>query len=320
VTTSDTARGWDINLDVDQTRLKLINNEIEQSLEGTVGDPVPEFIGHGIGALGIPSVGIIYDFNPPNEFEKDLQVGLRQLVFNFIFEPIGEFSEGETLPVHIARGGWTHDPERITAVAVHPDVLIDGTIHFGSSGLERVKNLQVDVETETAPVNKGAGLPPKIKSVRLSWENGDLYDHLLVERNGETVAQIPGDSTSYVDMEVPNAVFTYKIFGASGARSSFPAATLVSTFSPPGTFLRGDATFDDNVDVSDSIKILRFLFLGGEVLQCEDAADVDDSGILDTTDPIFLLSYLFLAGSPIQAPVGPFPWFDPTPDDLPCGQ
>jgi hypothetical protein len=44
------------------------------------------------------------------------------------------------------------------------------------------------------------------------------------------------------------------------------------------------------------------LFLSGESLTCLDSADSDDSGELDLTDAIYLLDYLFLGGSPPRAP------------------
>ena len=66
--------------------------------------------------------------------------------------------------------------------------------------------------------------------------------------------------------------------------------------------------------------ILEFLFLGGEAPPCEDAADTNDDGELTLTDPIKTLHYLFLGGTVIKAPGVNYPWFDPTPDGLACLQ
>jgi hypothetical protein len=82
-------------------------------------------------------------------------------------------------------------------------------------------------------------------------------------------------------------------------------------------FIRGDANGDQAVDLSDSLKVLSFLFLGASV-SCSDAVDVDDSGLLDITDPIYLLTFLFLGGLDISAPY-PEAGEDPTQDDLTCG-
>ncbi|MBI4603819.1 MAG: FG-GAP repeat protein [Planctomycetes bacterium] len=90
-------------------------------------------------------------------------------------------------------------------------------------------------------------------------------------------------------------------------------------FSPYGgsTFRRGDANFDGQIEISDAVFALGYLFLGGESPRCEDAVDADDDGVLILTDAIFLLSHLFLGGREPPAPY-PEPGLDPTEDALAC--
>jgi FG-GAP-like repeat len=80
-------------------------------------------------------------------------------------------------------------------------------------------------------------------------------------------------------------------------------------------FVRGDASGDARLTITDAILILRFLFQSGQ-LACPDAADVDDGGEVGITDPILLLSWMFQAGAPPAQPF-PAPGPDPTPDRLP---
>jgi hypothetical protein len=82
-------------------------------------------------------------------------------------------------------------------------------------------------------------------------------------------------------------------------------------------FVRGDATFDGEINISDAIYILTYLFVGSLGPECEDAADADDDGQLLITDAIYLLSSLFLGVPP---PTAPFPeaGLDPTEDRLGC--
>jgi hypothetical protein len=82
-------------------------------------------------------------------------------------------------------------------------------------------------------------------------------------------------------------------------------------------FRRGDTNGDGNMDLSDPIAVLGYLFLGNSAPPCLDAADLDDSGILDLTDAVYSLSSQFMGGPP---PESPFPGcgVDPTPDDLGC--
>src|SRR5262249_55673870 len=61
-----------------------------------------------------------------------------------------------------------------------------------------------------------------------------------------------------------------------------------------------------------------YLFLGNSDPYCFDALDADDDGNLNLTDAISVLGYLFLGGK--YAIPAPFPdaGVDPTPDDLTC--
>ena len=80
-------------------------------------------------------------------------------------------------------------------------------------------------------------------------------------------------------------------------------------------FVRGDANSDDRVDLSDAVRIINSLFLGGPSPSPLDSADVDDDGALNVTDAIRVLDFLFRGGPRPPAPF-PFPGGDPTQDDL----
>ena len=79
-------------------------------------------------------------------------------------------------------------------------------------------------------------------------------------------------------------------------------------------FLRGDANLDRQVDISDALAILDYLFLGQPAPGCLDAADADDSGAVDLSDAVNILGFLFLAREGLPPPHGCFE-IDPTPDD-----
>lgn len=81
-------------------------------------------------------------------------------------------------------------------------------------------------------------------------------------------------------------------------------------------FVRGDANGDGTTDITDAVRILNFLFLGGLRPPCPDAADVADRGQVDVSSAISLLSFLFLGGIPPRVPF-PNAGLDPTPDGLP---
>jgi hypothetical protein len=59
---------------------------------------------------------------------------------------------------------------------------------------------------------------------------------------------------------------------------------------------------DGAVDLTDAVRILDHLFLGGPAPECLDAADTDDDAELSLTDPIVVLSWLFLGGPAPEPP------------------
>ncbi len=93
---------------------------------------------------------------------------------------------------------------------------------------------------------------------------------------------------------------------------------VFSAMPPADRFVRGDANSDAVVDLSDAVATLFHLF-ADRALDCLDAADSDDSGVINVTDVLSLLGYLFKDGPPPAAPAGCDR--DATSDDLdPCAK
>jgi hypothetical protein len=82
-------------------------------------------------------------------------------------------------------------------------------------------------------------------------------------------------------------------------------------------FIRGNPNNDAKVDICDPIWIINELFLDGPPTLCQEAADANDDGTIDTSDAVYLIEYQFLGKS---APPAPFPECgrDPAADGLPC--
>jgi hypothetical protein len=78
--------------------------------------------------------------------------------------------------------------------------------------------------------------------------------------------------------------------------------TLEVTFVVQPLFIRGDCNDDGNVDISDAVCTLAWLFLDGEA-PCRAANNMNGDGATDISDAVYLLNYLFLGG---PAPVAPF--------------
>lgn len=83
-------------------------------------------------------------------------------------------------------------------------------------------------------------------------------------------------------------------------------------------FIRGDVDANGSLEMADALRIFGFLFLGTpRFLACTDAADANDSSVVDLSDGIYILAYLFV-GAP--SPTAPFPTCgtDPSDDILDC--
>jgi hypothetical protein len=86
---------------------------------------------------------------------------------------------------------------------------------------------------------------------------------------------------------------------------------------PPIPFRRGDVNADMELDLSDAVFTLSYLFLGGPAPGCLQSADANDSDEVDLTDAIYLLNFLFLSGPEPGAPFAAC-GLDPTPGELVC--
>ncbi len=79
------------------------------------------------------------------------------------------------------------------------------------------------------------------------------------------------------------------------------------------TFRRGDGNCDSNVDLSDVVTILSYLFASYQA-NCLAAFDTNNDDSVDISDAVFMLSYLFASGS---EPAAPFPDLGTDPNSTP---
>ncbi len=56
------------------------------------------------------------------------------------------------------------------------------------------------------------------------------------------------------------------------------------------------------MQITDAVRILDFLFAGGEEPPCLETADADDSGAVQLTDAVRILTFLFAGGVEIPPP------------------
>lgn len=86
---------------------------------------------------------------------------------------------------------------------------------------------------------------------------------------------------------------------------------------PQDVFRRGDVNASGRVNLIDPVDLLLFMFHGRQVVSCEKAADANDDGQLDTTDALIILRFIFLLGSDLPSPFSQC-GVDPIDDLLSC--
>ncbi len=166
------------------------------------------------------------------------------------------------------------------------------------------------VTTESSPVTLQGEAPVQAAS-------------LLSQLNGGDIVALQPRWTSATEwrasFDVPEPVNRLELFAfdGEGVLIGTTDVTVLNTSVVGETFIRGDASGDGTLNITDPVVTLFYLFRDGATLRCQDAADADDSGAIDIDDPLRTLNHFFRAGQP---PAMPFPTagVDPTPDGLGC--
>ncbi|MEM7264142.1 MAG: hypothetical protein AAF488_19305, partial [Planctomycetota bacterium] len=151
-------------------------------------------------------------------------------------------------------------------------------------------------------VSSGAGLSPLLNEFE---ENRYGFTFRLTLEPGETASLLHFLVQSSTVEAAEDRVSDLAGLGAGALRSISPAfLSSIRNFPVETPFFRGDANGDGDLNLSDPVFLLRFLFLGGTAPDCLEAADVNDDAGVNLSDAITALNYLFLGGSP-PPPPGP---------------
>ncbi|MGH7857576.1 MAG: hypothetical protein ACREQY_09610, partial [Candidatus Binatia bacterium] len=198
-----------------------------------------------------------------------------------------------------------HDPVRLR-VQLSPN---PADLHFENNarecffGAPSPEGLQCELVTLTEAMTRA----------HLMWTSPALYDEILVYRDRELIAALPGGSVSFVDQYLEERVeesaeqVEYSVRGRIATSKSVRASCFLRLQpEEPDTviFLRGDASEDGRVNINDGIFTFNYLFSGGRTPACLRSADANASGVVDVTDGIYVLNYLFGTG---REPPAPFP-------------
>jgi hypothetical protein len=177
--------------------------------------------------------------------------------------------------------------------------------------------LEARAEAET-PVLLGTEVRLDGRSSR--GEGTLLFAWTLVARPPRSMAMIADANQRVARLQV-DASGQYVIelsVGTDASRQVATAMLMVEAVSA-NAFIRGEITGEGEINITDPVRLLGWLFLGDSEPDCLDAADANDDASTDLTDAVHVLNHLFLGGRP---PVLPFPecGLDPTVEGLGCAR
>ncbi len=219
-------------------------------------------------------------------------------------KPLEGFSFGTTYPLKYARMAEINLKGTITEQVGAEFTEFD--IHNEGDGDHGWATCVVILDHD--PPFQGQTIPPGVKQPIANL----VYDLLPP---GDTVPRSIG--VPFMDgLGKPPVAVAFTVDGTAITPETHNG--IIQIKMPPPEFIRGDANDNGEVNISDPIYLLEFLFAGGSPPPCEDAADANDDGKLDLADAVAALTYLFGGGTiPPPSPPGP-PGPDPTLDPLGC--
>ncbi len=160
------------------------------------------------------------------------------------------------------------------------------------------------------------GVPPRLFSV--DPPNSPVEGGIEVLITGARLAEATGVSLAGVPAQIVKKTDDVLVVLAGPAGKPVSGDVLVMT--PGGaesleeaffyigrSYVRGDMDGDLEINISDAIAELGYLFLGTRAPVCMEGADVNLDGKIDIGDPVYSLGYQFL-GSPGRLPD---PWPEP---------
>ena len=221
----------------------------------------------------------------------------------------GDFS----VSVKVERADLSGSPSARIGLMARADLARDAAMVL--MALERANDglvLRSRVTSGTTARNESVSIDPPRSGVpfwlRLATQGATFIGS--VSSDGETWEEYSRKEVTGLDV----AELEVGVGAGSGGASvtaSYTVSGLEGFDALQGTpFHRGDADGSGDLQLTDGVFILSWLFLQGETPPCMDAADSDDSETIELTDAVLVLSFLFLGG-------GPPP--EPGPPGGPCG-
>ncbi|MBN1441151.1 MAG: hypothetical protein JXA90_00510 [Planctomycetes bacterium] len=302
----DPVYGFSFGLTYDPAKISVTAVEAE----GTLAEGAAFFGGRIVDAAGMVGYGCVFGYETIGDVT--LPVGTDLEMATLVIDVVADSNTTaaltwETVQVWPAPAPATKNILSVDGVSVVP------TLEGGTITIESVAPV-VPVITE---IQGGSGFEGTVFQV--VGENFDQPGLAVTVCGSAAAATLRADNVT-IDVTAPACgtigLVEVEVCTDHGCDSD-PQGFEYREETEVPQFIRGDSDDSGGLDLTDGIKILNYLYLGGLPSVCHDAMDSDDSGSIELTDGVRIFMYLFMGGAAPQAPY-PSCGEDATPDGLPC--
>jgi hypothetical protein len=178
---------------------------------------------------GETAAGLIFGSFPRPGPPRLLPKGTGEHAMTIIIDVAEGIAAGTVVPVQIGAFG---DPPGATIFTVNdpgkgsrsvPARAWSGLILVGASPVPE----PADARAEEAAVEENKSEPTG-RHIVLRWTNGGQYDSVRIERDGSTIGEVRGDTTTFGDRSAGPGAHRYRIYGRKGKLEGFPASAALS--------------------------------------------------------------------------------------------
>jgi len=203
------------------------------------------------------------------------------------------FTNGRDDGNHYSEGAFFFPQDTVIYIATYSSYPASGAV--GSSGPESYGANYILFKTSFADTG----------TYKLTFSGNSYYvygvDLILHKPSGSSYLKMPLNGNPSGELLIPYfksydqviMVVTH-LFNFAGRYGPAGYSYNLSQYS----FLRGDANGDGEINVTDAVYLINYLFISGPAPQPWQAGDVNCDDVVNINDIVYLINYLFVPGSP----------------------
>jgi len=172
----------------------------------------------------------------------------------------------------------------------------------------------VDLTGSVIPVSQQTSLTTYIQTseqeILIGWNENSLLDtsHISPQTDGLLFtmwAQVPqGTLEQTIDIDtttdftyVPGAEILLSALGGGSIRPNYVDCGTEDLIINEQAYICGDANSDEDVNVSDAVYIINYVFAGGNPPDPLESGDANCDGTCNVSDAVWIINYVFVGGN-----------------------